>query len=85
MILKLLIIQYISEFTYLVKMCEEMGDLLPDIGEGEKEKTFKPEEAITNIKQETVCWKFYHFKEQKKQGWQLCTNVWNQNPCQLIH
>ena len=42
-----------------------MEDLLPDIGEGETEKTFKPEEVITNIKQETVCWKFYHFKEQK--------------------
>ena len=38
MILNFFIIQYISEFTYLVKMCEEMGDLLPDIGQVQQEK-----------------------------------------------
>ena len=38
MILNFFIIQYISEFTYLVTMFEEMGDLLPDIGQVQQEK-----------------------------------------------
>ena len=38
MILNFFIIQYILEFTHLVKMCEEMGDLLPDIGQVQQEK-----------------------------------------------